>query len=154
MSTYTATIRWTRDPDADFAKGQYSRAHEWVFDGGVTVPASPSPHIVPPPWSDPAGVDPEEAGGADDTAGSESGHREAEIARGAMKNILNEDGRKYDQRSAQRAGDEDGHQGRAQMGLARNFLESRKGMVAVEPVGDRRWGFAARQNPNRNPEKR
>ena len=25
------------------------------------VPASPSPHIVPAPWSDPAGVDPEEA---------------------------------------------------------------------------------------------
>ena len=40
MSTYTATIRWTRDTgDGDFAKGQYSRAHEWAFDGGVTVPA-------------------------------------------------------------------------------------------------------------------
>src|SRR4051794_8181896 len=61
MSTYTATIRWTRDPSTDFAKGQYSRAHERAFDGGVTVPASPSPHIVPAPWSDPARVDPEEA---------------------------------------------------------------------------------------------
>ena len=61
MSTYTATIRWTRDPSTDFTKGQYSRAHEWVFDGGITVPASPSPHIVPAPWSNPAGVDPEEA---------------------------------------------------------------------------------------------
>jgi organic hydroperoxide reductase OsmC/OhrA len=61
VSTYTATIRWTRDPTTDFAKGQYSRAHEWVFDGGLTVPASPSPHIVPAPWNDPAGVDPEEA---------------------------------------------------------------------------------------------
>ena len=61
MSTYTATIRWTRDPSTDFAKGQYSRAHEWAFDGGLTVPASPSPHIVPAPWNDPAGVDPEEA---------------------------------------------------------------------------------------------
>jgi organic hydroperoxide reductase OsmC/OhrA len=61
MSTYTATIRWTRTGDGDFAKGQYSRAHEWVFDGGLTVPASPSPHIVPAPWNDPAGVDPEEA---------------------------------------------------------------------------------------------
>jgi len=61
MSTYTATIRWNRDPSTDFAKGQYSRAHEWVFDGGLTVPASPSPHIVPAPWNDPAGVDPEEA---------------------------------------------------------------------------------------------
>ena len=61
MSTYTATIRWTRDPSTDFAKGQYSRAHEWEFDGGAVVPASPSPHIVPAPWNDPAGVDPEEA---------------------------------------------------------------------------------------------
>ena len=61
MSIYTATIRWTRDPGTDFAKGQYSRAHEWVFDGGVTVPASPSPHIVPAPWSNLAAVDPEEA---------------------------------------------------------------------------------------------
>ena len=60
MSTYTATIRWTRKDDGDFTKGQYSRAHEWVFDGGVTVPASPSPHIVPAPWSDAHGVDPEE----------------------------------------------------------------------------------------------
>ena len=61
MSIYTATIRWSRTDDGDFAKGQYSRAHEWAFDGGVVVPASPSPHIVPAPWSDPAGVDPEEA---------------------------------------------------------------------------------------------
>ena len=61
MSTYTATIRWTRNGTEGFTKGQYSRAHEWAFDGGAVVPASPSPHIVPAPWSDPAGVDPEEA---------------------------------------------------------------------------------------------
>jgi organic hydroperoxide reductase OsmC/OhrA len=61
VSTYTATIRWTRDPSTDFTKGQYSRAHEWAFDGGALVPASPSPHVVPAPWSDQAGVDPEEA---------------------------------------------------------------------------------------------
>ena len=61
MSTYTATIRWSRSDQGDFAKGQYSRAHEWAFDGGAIVPASPSPHIVPAPWNDPAGVDPEEA---------------------------------------------------------------------------------------------
>jgi len=61
MTTYTATIRWSRTGDGDFAKGQYSRAHEWAFDGGAVVPASPSPHIVPAPWSDTAGVDPEEA---------------------------------------------------------------------------------------------
>ena len=61
MSTYTATIRWTRSGDGDFTKGQYSRAHSWEFDGGAVVPASPSPHIVPAPWNDSAGVDPEEA---------------------------------------------------------------------------------------------
>jgi len=61
MSTYTATIRWSRSGDGDFTKGQYSRAHEWAFDGGAVVRASPSPHIVPAPWNDPAGVDPEEA---------------------------------------------------------------------------------------------
>ena len=61
MSTYTATIRWSRDWSTDFGKGQYSRAHEWVFDGGAVVPASPSPHVVPAPWSDERGVDPEEA---------------------------------------------------------------------------------------------
>ena len=61
MSTYTATIRWTRDRSTDFSRGQYSRAHEWSFDGGVTVPASPSPHVVPQPWSDTSAVDPEEA---------------------------------------------------------------------------------------------
>jgi organic hydroperoxide reductase OsmC/OhrA len=61
MSTYTATIRWSRTGDGDFTKGQYSRAHEWAFDGGVVVPAGPSPHVVPQPWGNPAGVDPEEA---------------------------------------------------------------------------------------------
>lgn len=61
MSTYSATIRWTRRGEGDFTKGQYSRAHDWAFDGGTTVPASASPHVVPAPWSDPAGVDPEEA---------------------------------------------------------------------------------------------
>ncbi|HEY8592096.1 MAG TPA: OsmC family protein [Sphingomicrobium sp.] len=60
MTSYTATIRWARTSDGDFAKGQYSRAHEWAFDGGVTLPAGPSPHIVPEPWGNPAGVDPEE----------------------------------------------------------------------------------------------
>jgi organic hydroperoxide reductase OsmC/OhrA len=61
MSTYTAMIRWSRNGAEGFAKGQYSRAHEWAFDGGVVVPASASPHVVPAPWSDSAGVDPEEA---------------------------------------------------------------------------------------------
>jgi organic hydroperoxide reductase OsmC/OhrA len=61
MSTYTATIRWSRTGDGDFTRGQYSRAHQWSFDGGAVVPAGPSPHVVPAPWSNPEGVDPEEA---------------------------------------------------------------------------------------------
>jgi organic hydroperoxide reductase OsmC/OhrA len=61
MSTYTATVAWTRPPDAAFKDNKYSRAHEWRFDGGVTVPASSSPKVVPPPLSKPDAVDPEEA---------------------------------------------------------------------------------------------
>jgi len=61
MSTYTATIRWSRNPETDFARGQYSRAHSWSFDGGITLAASASPHIVPAPWSNKDAVDPEEA---------------------------------------------------------------------------------------------
>jgi len=40
MTNYTATIRWSRTADSAFAKGQYSRAHEWAFDGGAVVAAS------------------------------------------------------------------------------------------------------------------
>jgi organic hydroperoxide reductase OsmC/OhrA len=42
-------------------KGKYSREHSWTFDGGLTVPASSSPSVVRPPYSNPAHVDPEEA---------------------------------------------------------------------------------------------
>jgi organic hydroperoxide reductase OsmC/OhrA len=61
MATHTATVRWSASPAEDYANGQYSRAHVWLFDGGAAVRASASPHIVPAPWSDAAGVDPEEA---------------------------------------------------------------------------------------------
>ena len=47
---YRATIVWRREGE-DFSKGRYSRAHEWRFDGGVTVPASASPSVVPAPFS-------------------------------------------------------------------------------------------------------
>lgn len=60
MSTYQATVRWSRGADP-FAGQQYSRGHEWIFDGGVVVPASASPHVVRAPWSVAAAVDPEEA---------------------------------------------------------------------------------------------
>ncbi len=60
MAEYTATIQWQRD-GAAFTDNRFSRAHVWRFDGGAEVPASASPHIVRPPLSDPAAVDPEEA---------------------------------------------------------------------------------------------
>jgi organic hydroperoxide reductase OsmC/OhrA len=60
MSEHKATIRWQRT-SPDFLKGRYSREHTWTFDGGVTISASASPAVVPPPWSNPASVDPEEA---------------------------------------------------------------------------------------------
>lgn len=56
-----ATISWKRTQGEDFAKGRYSRAHSWNFDGGVTVPASASPGVVPAPFSREDAVDPEEA---------------------------------------------------------------------------------------------
>jgi organic hydroperoxide reductase OsmC/OhrA len=45
----------------DFLVGKYSREHTWSFDGGATMRASPSPNVVPVPYSNPAHVDPEEA---------------------------------------------------------------------------------------------
>ena len=60
MSEHKATISWTCN-SPDFLKGKYSREHTWRFDGGVTVAASASPSVVPAPYSNPAGVDPEEA---------------------------------------------------------------------------------------------
>ncbi|MBA3392956.1 MAG: OsmC family protein [Deltaproteobacteria bacterium] len=62
MGEHQASIEWQSAANAsDFVTGHYSREHMWIFDGGVTVPASPSPSIVPVPWSNPAYVDPEEA---------------------------------------------------------------------------------------------
>jgi organic hydroperoxide reductase OsmC/OhrA len=60
MSENKATIKWQRT-SPDFLKGKYSREHTWTFDGGVTVPASSSPAVVPVPYSNPVNVDPEEA---------------------------------------------------------------------------------------------
>jgi organic hydroperoxide reductase OsmC/OhrA len=60
MIEHQARVSWTFD-GGDFRKGRYSRVHRWDFDGGFSMPASPSPHVVPAPWSDAAAVDPEEA---------------------------------------------------------------------------------------------
>jgi organic hydroperoxide reductase OsmC/OhrA len=61
MSHHKALVRWQLAGDADFARGRYSREHTWSFDGGATVVASASPDVVRAPWSNPAGIDPEEA---------------------------------------------------------------------------------------------
>lgn len=57
---YEARIAWKRG-EAAFTDNKYSRAHEWSFDGGVTVPASASPASVRLPYSVAEAVDPEEA---------------------------------------------------------------------------------------------
>jgi len=61
MRKYTATITWKSDSPDTFTKNRYTRGHGWVFDGGVTVPASSSPQSVRVPFSVEAAVDPEEA---------------------------------------------------------------------------------------------
>jgi organic hydroperoxide reductase OsmC/OhrA len=63
MSEHKATIHWACKGDGteNFLKGRYSREHTWAFDGGLTVPASPSPAAVPKPFCNESNVDPEEA---------------------------------------------------------------------------------------------
>jgi organic hydroperoxide reductase OsmC/OhrA len=58
---YTATVIWTRGEGEAFSDNKYSRGHEWSFDGGITVPGSSSPSVVPLPLSREDAVDPEEA---------------------------------------------------------------------------------------------
>jgi organic hydroperoxide reductase OsmC/OhrA len=60
MTAHTATVEWQREGQT-FTDRAYRRAHRWGFDGGATVAASSSPHVVRVPLSDPAAVDPEEA---------------------------------------------------------------------------------------------
>ena len=59
MASYTANLAWALGDDEDFPRGRYGRGHTLAFDGGVTVPASASPHVVGK-WADAAAVDPEE----------------------------------------------------------------------------------------------
>lgn len=60
MPLYTIEVLWSRD-DQPFVDQRYSRRHTLRFDGGIEVPGSSSPHVVPLPMSDAAAVDPEEA---------------------------------------------------------------------------------------------
>jgi len=60
MSHYTAETLWERK-EADFLDNRYSRRHLLRFDGGLEVPGSSSPSVVPVPMSDASALDPEEA---------------------------------------------------------------------------------------------
>ena len=60
MTHYTAETLWLRN-DGDFLGNRYSRRHLLRFDGGLEVPGSSSPHVVPLPMSDASALDPEEA---------------------------------------------------------------------------------------------
>lgn len=56
MSEHVAEIDWKRQTE-NFGYDHYNRAHEWRFDGGVTVPGSAAPGYK----GEPDRVDPEEA---------------------------------------------------------------------------------------------
>ena len=60
MAEHKSVVVWSR-AGAVFTDNRYSRGHRWLFDGGVEVPASSSPHIIPVPLSVANAVDPEEA---------------------------------------------------------------------------------------------
>jgi organic hydroperoxide reductase OsmC/OhrA len=57
---FEAKLEWQRKGQP-FLDQKYSRAHEWIFDGGARVQASSSPLSVPLPMSNADNVDPEEA---------------------------------------------------------------------------------------------
>lgn len=59
MAKHVADLVWSLTENEDFPKGRYSRGHEIAFDGGITMPASASPHVVGK-WAVEAAVDPEE----------------------------------------------------------------------------------------------
>ncbi len=57
---YTVKIEWKKGEGDAFVDNKYSRVHRLIFDGGVEVAGSASPHVVPPPMSSEAAIDPEE----------------------------------------------------------------------------------------------
>lgn len=60
MAEYTVQLEWQLGTQEQFTAQRYSRRHTLRFDGGVELLASSSPSVVPLPWSDAGGVDPEE----------------------------------------------------------------------------------------------
>lgn len=61
MSQHVAVVAWNRG-DQPFSDNKYGRGHDWRFDGGAVVRGSSAPSpMIPPPLSEEAAVDPEEA---------------------------------------------------------------------------------------------
>ena len=58
---YSVKVVWNRKSNEPFVDNKYSRSHMWIFDGGIELAASSSPHVVPLPMSNESAVDPEEA---------------------------------------------------------------------------------------------
>jgi organic hydroperoxide reductase OsmC/OhrA len=62
MSQHRATVTWDLAVSGEeFLRRRYSRVHKIAFDGGAEVVGTPSPAIVPAPWSQADAVDPEGA---------------------------------------------------------------------------------------------
>ena len=59
MAVYTAGVFWSLKDGEDFLAGRYSRGHTISFDGGASISASASPHVVGK-WAVEAPIDPEE----------------------------------------------------------------------------------------------
>ncbi|HVO72717.1 MAG TPA: OsmC family protein [Ignavibacteriaceae bacterium] len=59
--SYNVKVFWKKKTGEKFTDLKYSRAHRWIFDGGIELKASSSPHVVQVPMSDESAVDPEEA---------------------------------------------------------------------------------------------
>ncbi|WP_325894435.1 OsmC family protein [Grimontia sp. NTOU-MAR1] len=60
MSKHIILIKWLRINTKNKITNQTSFVHEWVFDGGIKVVASPSPFVMPELAKEDA-IDPEEA---------------------------------------------------------------------------------------------
>ncbi|CZF85707.1 OsmC family protein [Grimontia marina] len=60
MSKHTILIKWLRINTKNKITKQTSFVHEWIFDGGIKVDASPSPFVMPELAKEDA-IDPEEA---------------------------------------------------------------------------------------------
>jgi organic hydroperoxide reductase OsmC/OhrA len=62
MSGHRATVTWTLAVSSEeFLKRRYSRVHRIAFEGGAEVVGTPSPAVVPAPWSQADAMDPEGA---------------------------------------------------------------------------------------------